>query len=119
MEEENYKLYNYSKWTETQFFNVDQVQEVIGTEYPDERWTIDSLNRNFFQVDINNIIVNKKQNYAMELEIKGMFTRKGPPGKELSKGAQYKELDFTQLDDCMTGKKLLEFANLDCSLKKN
>jgi hypothetical protein len=55
----------------------------------------------------------------MEIEIKGFFTRENPPGKEIAKMAQYKMLNFTHLDDCITGKKLLEFAEFDCSKAEN
>jgi len=55
----------------------------------------------------------------MEIEIKGFFTRAGPPGKEKATSAQYKKLELDQLDDCITGKKLMEFANFDCDEKGN
>lgn len=67
MNEHNIKKQPYSNWTETQFFKYDQVQEVICTEYPDERWTIDQLNGHYFKKDINNLIQNHKKGYGMEL----------------------------------------------------
>ena len=53
------KIYNSLEarnWTETQFFKSEQVQEVICTEYPDDKWTIDRLNGKFFREDLINTI---------------------------------------------------------------
>lgn len=36
-----FKSDNFSTYAETKFFRPDQVQECLGTEYPDRRWDID------------------------------------------------------------------------------
>ena len=55
----------------------------------------------------------------MELEIKGLFTRAGPPGSKLALNSQKRALDFNQLDDCITGQQLLKFVEFDCNDPEN
>lgn len=55
----------YSKWRETKFFKSEQIQEVICTEYPDSKWTIDEYNRKFLMEDLKNVFkrtIKKEKN---------------------------------------------------------
>ena len=94
----------YDSWTETQFFKADQIQELFCTEYPDEKWSIDKLNRKYFKEDIINTFKHQKPGYKMQLQVKGKFLRNGPPQNLTASSKQFKELDFNNLDDCITGK---------------
>jgi len=102
------------------------VQEVICTEYPDQRWTIDRYNRDFLKVDVQNTVSNRGPNqaasqpgFAVSLEVEGVFTRAFPSAAKHSKSKQFKVLNYTDLDDCITAERLLEFAKFDCDVKEN
>lgn len=56
IDDKTYNTLEARNWTETQFFKSEQVQEVICTEYPDDKWTIDRLNGKFFREDLINTI---------------------------------------------------------------
>lgn len=99
---EHLKTQDYSKWAETKFFKNEQIQEVIATEYPDNRWYIDKLNRDFFRIDLKNTIIKEKFGYNIQLMVKGEFHRNGPPDHKISKNKQFKLLNSTLLDDCIT-----------------
>lgn len=94
----------YSKWRETKFMKPEQVQEVICTEYPDMKWDISHYNRRFLMADLKNAIIEKKKGYSISLMVKGEFERKGPTEKtKISHMHQFRTLNFSQLDDCVTG----------------
>ena len=52
----------YSKWTETKFFQAEQIQEVISTEYPDKAWAIDYYNKMYLMKDIEESFKEKLEN---------------------------------------------------------
>lgn len=53
------------------------------------------------------------------MKVKGTFQRNGPPQNMTASSRQFKQLNFSNYDDCITGMHLVEFANFDCSLPKN
>lgn len=102
------------------------MQEVICTEYPDQKWTIDQYNRDFLKADVKNTASHRgpdhavtQPGFAVSLEVEGVFTRAFPSAAKRSKSKQFKVLDYSDLDDCITATRLLEFADFDCDLKEN
>mmetsp|Transcript_34734 Transcript_34734/g.53331 ORF Transcript_34734/g.53331 Transcript_34734/m.53331 type:complete len:178 (-) Transcript_34734:1000-1533(-) len=51
-DEEYYKETKFNRWTETRFFNADQLQECIANEYSDYQWQISRLNSKQLSKDI-------------------------------------------------------------------
>jgi hypothetical protein len=80
---------NYSRWTETKFFDYRRIQQCIGTEFGDEEWTIneyrikqmDSDLRKAFSKEVYTL-PEKSRNYNVSLSIEYLFNRKYPPEKK-------------------------------------
>lgn len=73
------------------------------------------------QVDIKNTITvpEKRDRFHIALEVRGAFMRDGPPGTEESISSQMKQLNYSQMNDCITSKKLVDFANFNCENPDN
>lgn len=115
------KKSEYSKWTETKFFDYNRIQQCIGTEFGDEEWTINEYRikqmdqdlRKAFSKDVYTMPENIRK-YNVSLSIEYLFKRENPPEKKETKGDADRTLDVNYLEDCMTSKQLTELMNTNC-----
>lgn len=103
-DEDMWQHSNYSKWTETRFFEHDQVQECMISSFSDNKWDLTVENENQMKQDLAKAI-NEQNNTlaALQLQIDYEFTRAQPDTARESKMKVEKDFDYSYLDDCLMG----------------
>lgn len=96
------------------FFEAKQVQEVVGTEYPDRQWDINKDGRLFMKHDMLSAI-DGKESFTLDFKFSYQFERDLPAEAPTSSGETFKFLNFSTYMDCITGLQLREFAEFDCT----
>ena len=86
---------NYVNWTETRFFNADQIQDCIASEYSDQSWGLAKDNIKNLGRDIQKSINQTDLNYNMSVQISYDFSRSHPDTALSAAATQNKTLNVS------------------------
>lgn len=91
---EFYSQTPFSKWTETRFFQANQLQDCIANEYSEGTWELSERGKTQLYKDLVKAVDPNDKDYNMELSIGYKFTRELPDLHKTAKSEQVKRLNL-------------------------
>jgi hypothetical protein len=105
----------YHNWTETRFFQPDQIQDAAFEEYAQTKWLISDAKKREMREHLLEALNTSNGHYWFEFGTTAAFKRSLPAAARTTSLTQHKHLNETFYPDCLTTLSLAEFAQLDCT----
>lgn len=97
-----YKTTKFGEWTETRFFEYNQLQDCIANEFSDQQWGISMKSQAQLKNDILKAVDASNENYKIKLGMYYQFERNLPDEAKKAENTQYTTLDLRNYYDCHT-----------------
>lgn len=98
-DEAYYHSSKFDRWTETRFFEADQLQDCIASEYADRTWEISSKDKEMLAADLQRAVSPRKagteHEFVFKLGLYYSFERHLPALARTASSNQTKSLNTT------------------------